>query len=42
MKLTKAALVAAIVALPAMLAAQLPTQKVLTIKVAQTIAQETM
>jgi uncharacterized protein GlcG (DUF336 family) len=42
MKLTKAALVAAIVALPATLAAQLPTQKVMTVEVAQAIAQEAM
>ena len=42
MKLTKAALAAAIVALPAALAAQLPTQKVMTIEVAQAIAQEAM
>ena len=42
MKLTKAALVAAIVALPAALAAQLPTQKVMTVEVAQAIAQEAM
>ena len=40
MKLTKAALVVAIAALPAMLAAQLPTQKVMTVEVAQAIAQE--
>ena len=42
MKLTKTALVAAIVALPGTLAAQLPTQKVLTVEVAQAIAQEAM
>ena len=42
MKLAKAAFAAAIVALPATLGAQLPTQKVLTVEVAQAIAQEAM
>ena len=42
MTLTKAALVAVFIALPATLAAQLPTQKVLTLDVAQAIAQEAM
>src|SRR5262245_35002423 len=42
MNLTKAALVAASVALPLTPAAQLPTQKILTVEVAQAIAQEAM
>jgi uncharacterized protein GlcG (DUF336 family) len=42
MKITKAALAAALLALPASLAAQLPTQKVMTIDVAQAIAEEAM
>jgi len=42
MKLTKAVLIALTIALPATPAAQLPTQKVLTVEVAQAIAQEAM
>ena len=42
MKISKAALIAAAIALPASLAAQLPTQKVMTVDVAQAIAQEAM
>jgi len=42
MNLTKAALIAATVALPVTPAAQLPTQKILTVEVAQAIAQEAM
>jgi uncharacterized protein GlcG (DUF336 family) len=42
MKLVKAALIASTVALPVTLGAQLPTQKVLTVEVAQAIAQEAM
>lgn len=42
MNLVKAVLIGALVALPATTAAQLPSQKVLTIEVAQAIAQEAM
>jgi uncharacterized protein GlcG (DUF336 family) len=42
MKRTTAALLAATVALPVSLAAQLPTQKVMTVEVAQEIAHEAM
>src|SRR5215467_5572018 len=42
MKLVKAAIIASTVALPVTLGAQLPTQKVLTVEVAQAIAQEAM
>jgi len=42
MKTAKALLVALTVALPATLTAQLPTQKILTVEIAQAIAQEAM
>ena len=42
MNISRAALIAAAIALPASLAAQLPTQKVMTIDVAQAIAQDAM